>query len=113
MLDFERLGDIKYVQDNIEELYDIHKALSLSLDKFKSNLKETWWTVSTNKYLVKVSTSNTLEPIDINQILERYPIDSNPNIYTIKLSKEACDIITEPDLFQEKPILSVLFTKNV
>lgn len=113
MLDLERLNDVDYIQDNIEELYDTHKALSLALDNFKSNLKETKWTVRTDKYLIKVSTSNTLEPIDINQILEKYPIATNPNIYTIKLSKEACDIITDPDLFQEKPILSVLFTKNV
>lgn len=112
MLNIEQLSDLSYVTDNIDEIYDTHKALTSALEQFKSTVKETGeWLVST-KYNIKISPTTTLEPIDMNAIMKAYPLEQHQNIYTIKLAKWAWDIITDPALLKEKTTLSVLFAKN-
>ena len=114
MLDIEKLksAELPEITELIDEIYDAHNVISGILEKFKDSLKETKETIKTSQYTIKVSSYNQLVPKDINEILSKYPYDKFPDVYTIKLSKEAGSIIKEPELLVEKPIESVRFEKN-
>jgi hypothetical protein len=52
-------------------------------------------------------------PINLETIMEHYPIASYPDIYNITLSAKASDVIMEPELVEYKPVETVKFiSKN-
>ncbi len=115
MLDIEKLkeAELPVIVECIDEIYDTHSVLSKVLEKFKDYLKESNETVNTDKYDIQVSVSNQLVPaVDINEIIKRYPIEQFPDMYAIKLSSIAGDVIKEQELLSEKRIQSVKFKKH-
>lgn len=115
MLDIQILKDAELPQitECIDEIYNTHKVLESVLEKFKAAIKETWEVVESWAYTISTSISNQLVPaIDIKEIIKRYPIEEYPDMYAIKLSSNAGDIIKEPELLCEKPIKSVKFKKH-
>lgn len=115
MLDIKRLktAELPEITECIDELYESQKVIDNALTKFKDTLKESWETVSTPIYNIVVNESNQLVPaVDIREIINKYPIETYPDMYAIKLSSIAGDIIKEPELLMEKTTKSVLFRKK-
>lgn len=115
MLDIEKLkiAELPEITECIDEIYTTHKVLESVLEKFKDSIKESWEEISSPLFTIKVSTSNQLIPaVDISEIIKRYPIEENQDMYAIKLSGTAGDKIKEPELLCEKQIKSVKFIKH-
>ena len=112
MLNIERLkeAELPEITEQIDELYEAYNVIWIALERFKTSLRETGETISTPIYDIAVRTAHTLEPaVDINTIIQSYPIEKYPDMYAIKLSKTAGDIIKEPEFLKEKETKSVIF----
>ena len=115
MLDIERLkeAELPEIVECIDEIYDTHKVLDKILEKFKDSIKESGETIESPLYTIQSTISNQLVPAtNIQDIIKLYPIEQFPDMYAIKLSGNAGDVIKEPELLCEKPIKSVKFKKN-
>lgn len=114
MLDIEKLkvAELPEIVESIDEIYETQKVLDKVLEKFKQEIKTTKETIETDNYTIKYSYYSQLVPKDLSQILLSYPLEKYPTMYTIKLSKEAGDIIKEMDYLEEKQVESVQFTKH-
>lgn len=115
MLDIEKLktAGMWEIIECIDELYEADKVIKLTLEKFKTSLKETGEVIQSPNYTIKVNETFKLVPaVDIENIIQKYPIDKYPDMYVIKLSNSAGDIIKEQDLLKEESTKSVLFRKR-
>lgn len=115
MLDIEKLkkAELPEIIECIDELYEADKVIKTALEKFKDSLKESGETIQTPHYTVSVSKSNRLVPaVDIRIIMEKYSVQDYPDMYAIKLSSDAGDIIKEPEFLTETTVKSVIFSKK-
>ena len=115
MLDIEllKVAELPEITECIDEIYDTYKVLDTVLTKFKDSIKISGEVIVSQKYTIQTTLSNQLVPaVAIEEIVKRYPIEEYPDMYAIKLSALAGDIIKETELLCEKPIKSVKFKKN-
>lgn len=103
----EDLQNIDWVKSHLWEVVKAYKIIEEQLDAIKNEVKSShadrqYWNVSC-KYHSYVK----LRPVDINTIMERYPVANNLNIYNITLSKEAQHTITDESLFTTETVESV------
>ena len=108
-MSLENLQDINRVKENFTLVMEYYKAITAQLDNIKDEIKESWESVQYWDINCKLSSYKKLVPISMEVILERYPYETNKELYTVSLSKEAKSIITDESLFTEQEIKSVSF----
>lgn len=108
-MSLENLTNINWVKDNLPLVLEYYKLISSQLDVIKNEIKNSWESKQFWDVIWKLSSYKKLVPVDMQVILERYPYESNKELYTISLTKEAQSIITDESLFTEQEIKSVSF----
>lgn len=108
-MSLENLSDLNRVKENLSLVMEYYKLMSDQLDNIKNEVKDSWESKQYWDINCRLSSYIKLVPVDMNTILERYPYESNKELYTISLSKEAKSIITDESLFTEQEIKSVSF----
>ena len=103
----EDLQNIDWVKSHLWEVLEAQKLITAQLDAIKDEIKSSrtnrqYWNI-----LCKYSSYEKLRPVDINTIIERYPVADNRDIYNITLSKEAQHVITDESLFTTETVESV------
>lgn len=103
----EDLQNIDWVKSHLWEVVKAQKIIAEQLDTIKNEIKSSradrqYWDA-----MCKYSSYTKLKPVDINTIMERYPVANNLNIYNISLSKEAQHVITDESLFTTETVESV------
>lgn len=103
----EDLQNLDRVKAHLWEVVKAQKIIAEQLDAIKSEIKSArtdrqYWDAT-----CKYSSYVKLRPVDINTIMERYPVVNNLNIYNISLSKEAQHVITDESLFTTETVESV------
>lgn len=103
----EDLQNIDWVKSHLWEVYKAYKLIWEQLDAIKNEVKSArvdrqYWDAN-----CKYNSYVKLRPVDINVIMERYPVADNPTIYNISLSKEAQHVITDESLFTTETVESV------
>lgn len=103
----EDLQNIDWVKSHLWEVLKAYKIIWTQLDAIKSEVKSAradrqYWDAT-----CKYSSYVKLKPVDINTIIERYPIAEHRDVYNITLSKEAQHIITDESLFTTETVESV------
>lgn len=101
------LENLDWVKSHLWAVLKAQKIIAAQLDAIKSEIKSAradrqYWDAT-----CKYSSYVKLKPVDINTIMERYPVANNLNMYNISLSKEAQHIITDESLFTTETVESV------
>ena len=106
-MSLDELNDIERVKQHLGTVVQFQKLIEDQMDAIKSEVKQAqadtqYWDVTAkyNKYI-------KLKPRNLQDILNRYPIQDYPQVYNISLSKEAQHIITDEELFDTVEISSV------
>ena len=101
------LENLDWVKSNLWQVYKAYKIIEQQLaaikDEIKSSQADRQYWDATCKY----HSYTKLKPVDINTIMERYPVADNLNIYNITLNKDAQHIITDESLFTTETVESV------
>ena len=97
---------------NIIDIYKLHKELDNIIETFKSNVKTQWQDYIATNWKIKYLSSNKLVPTDWDRLLITYPIDKYRDIYDIRLSAKAGEVITDDTLVHYEPIESTRFIIN-
>lgn len=100
----EQLQDIDRVKAHLAEVVAMKKIIDDQLDVIKETVKSAWSDMQYWNVTCKYSTYTKLKPVDMNRIMEAYPVAENLNIYNITLSKDAQHIITDESLFREEEV---------
>lgn len=110
MLDLTQLNDAEYVMKNIFDIYSTHKELWKIIEAFKEQIKINWQSYETETWTIKYIRSSKLVPTDWEALMQAYPIEQYKEIYDIRLSAKAGDVITDETLVHYEPIESTRFT---
>ena len=106
------LQNLERVKSHLTEVYKAYMIIDRQLKAIKEEVKSfendmQYWDVT-----LKYSKYIKLKPVDINTIIERYPIANNPELYNITLSKEAQHIITDESLFTQDEVKLIRMEVN-
>lgn len=112
MLDINQLDNLDYIMNNIMDIYKLHKDLGNIIDSIKVNVKQSWQDYVAHNWKIKYISSNKLVPTDWDKLLTTYPIDKYREIYDIRLSAKAGEVITDDTLVHYEPIESIKFIIN-
>jgi len=107
MIDIEKLTDKEYITSNFPEVYKMFKATEEAIEMLKTIAKVNEESFETDDMKVQYSTYNKFAAIDINKIIEKYPIEEHPEIYSISINKKASETIMEDGLLEQVPIKKV------
>ena len=109
----EQLQDINRVKQNLTLVIEYYNAISNAMDIIKNEVKEWWESKQFGNINCRLSSYKKLVPVDINKVLEKYPYETNKELYTLSLTKGAQSVITDESLFKEQEIKSVTFVSTV
>ena len=100
MLDITQLTNPDYILDNFIEVQELNRLLDKHIKQITERVK-TFWEIELDEYTIWYSEKVKYIPVDINKILELYPIWIYP-IYNITLNSDAKDIIKTEWLLQRQ-----------
>lgn len=112
MLDLTQLNDSNYIMNNIFDIYILHKQLWKVIDSFKEQVKINGQSYEDSKWTIKYINSRKLVPTNWEALIKEYPIEQYRDIYDIRLSSKAGEIIMNDELVHYEPIESVRFNIN-
>ncbi len=108
MIDISTITTIAQMEANMKELFIINKESKKMIDILKDKVKYNKETLEWEWAKLEYSSYNKYVPVDMDKILEKYPIAIHPEMYKITLTAEAADIITEWDLLEQKEIFKCI-----
>jgi hypothetical protein len=104
MLDITQLDTPEYVLNNLLEVCELYEKIDSILENLKTMVKDSETSMDLPTVEIRYSSYNKMVPVNIDNIMERYPISEYPDCYNISLSAKAGDIIMEPELIEYKPV---------
>ena len=109
MLNIEQLEDFDYIMDNLPEIITINKASAKALDIVKTYWKNKKESYTDDSKEINYTSYNKYSAKDIDKLLEKYPLEKYPDMYSLWITAKASEYVMEDDLLDFKPIEKVSF----
>lgn len=109
MIDISNVADKDYVLEHLWEFVHLYNSLDKMLESIKTDCKSNKEWLDLPSCEARYSSYSKMIPIDLNVILQKYPLDKFPECYNISLAAKAGEIIMEPELVDYKLTETVSF----
>ena len=113
----EELENMEYkveeLLNNVDKVYRLKRIVDRMMADLKDYIKyKQLDTVERGDVVVKRSVYVKYKPLNIDEILKKYPLQEYRELYNISLSSKAKKVITDPSLIKKEYIETVRFIEK-